>query len=51
VIDPAHSGDPRVPGVLRFNELVAKERRVTATIVQTVGAKGYDRFTIALGTD
>jgi predicted O-methyltransferase YrrM len=31
VIDPAHSDDPRVPGVLRFNERVAAEPRVSAT--------------------
>lgn len=51
VIDPAHSDDPRVPGVLRFNERVAAEPRVSATVIQTVGAKGYDGFTIALVTD
>ena len=51
VIDPAHSDDPRVPGVLRFNELVAAEPRVSATVIQTVGAKGYDGFTMALVTD
>lgn len=51
VIDPTKSDDPRVPGVLKFNELVAREPRVTATIVQTVGAKGYDGFTIAVVTE
>lgn len=51
VIDPAHSDDPRVPGVLRFNELVAAEPCVSATVIQTVGAKGYDGFTMALVTD
>lgn len=51
VIDPAHSDAPRVPGALRFNELVAAEPRVSATVIQTVGAKGYDGFTMALVTD
>ncbi len=35
----------------RFHELLADERateRVSATTVQTVGAKGYDGFTLAL---
>jgi predicted O-methyltransferase YrrM len=51
VIDPAKSDDPRVPGVLRFNQSVAAERRVGATVIQTVGAKGYDGFTFAVVTD
>ncbi len=56
VIDPSSppsssNDDPRVPGVRRFNELVAAERRVSATVIQTVGAKGYDGFTLALVTD
>lgn len=50
VINP-DAEDPRVPGVRRFNELVAAEPRVVATAVQTVGAKGYDGFTIAVVTD
>jgi predicted O-methyltransferase YrrM len=50
VINPA-AEDPRVPGVRRFNEVVAAEPRVAATAIQTVGAKGYDGFTIAVVTD
>ena len=34
----------------RFHEQLARESRVTATTIQTVGAKGYDGFTIALVT-
>ena len=49
VINP-NAEDPRVPGVRRFNELVAAEPRVVATAIQTVGAKGYDGFTIAVVT-
>jgi predicted O-methyltransferase YrrM len=49
VVDEA-SGDPRVQGVRRFNALLAGEPRVSATVVQTVGSKGYDGFAIALVT-
>jgi predicted O-methyltransferase YrrM len=49
VIDAA-SSDPSVRGVRRFLELLAAEPRVSATAVQTVGAKGYDAFAIALVT-
>jgi predicted O-methyltransferase YrrM len=47
VIDDA-SQDPSVRGVRRFNELLAADKRVSATTIQTVGSKGYDGFTIAL---
>jgi predicted O-methyltransferase YrrM len=46
VID-ADSSDQNVQGVRRFNELLAKDTRVTATAMQTVGSKGYDGFTVA----
>ena len=49
VIDPAND-DPRVLGVRRFNELLAREARVSATAIQTVGSKGYDGFALALVT-
>jgi predicted O-methyltransferase YrrM len=45
VVDPA-SSDERVRGVRRFLELVAAEPRVEATVVQTVGSKGYDGFAL-----
>lgn len=35
-------------GIRRFNEAIAREKRVSATTIQTVGAKGYDGFTLAL---
>ncbi len=44
------SSDPSVKGVRRFNEMLAMAKHVTATTIQTVGAKGYDGFTIALVT-
>jgi len=47
VID-AGSADANVQGVRRFNEMLAKEKRVSATAMQTVGSKGYDGFAIAL---
>jgi len=47
VVD-ARSRDAAVQGVRRLNQLMAAERRVAATALQTVGAKGYDGFAIAL---
>ncbi len=47
VIDST-SPDPRVQGVREFNDLVANEPRLDATTMQTVGAKGYDGFLIAI---
>ncbi len=44
----AASDDDRVQGARRFNELLAAEPRVSATIIQTVGGKGYDGFAMAL---
>jgi predicted O-methyltransferase YrrM len=49
VIDRGNS-DPGVQGIRRMNELVSAEPRVNATIIQTVGGKGYDGFMIALVT-
>ena len=42
------SDDPMVVGVRQLNEVLAKETRVIATTIQTVGANGYDGFTLAL---
>jgi predicted O-methyltransferase YrrM len=47
VVD-AGSADPSVQGVRRLHEQIAAEPRVGATAIQTVGAKGYDGFTVAL---
>jgi predicted O-methyltransferase YrrM len=47
VIDSA-SDDPSVAGSRRFTELLASEPRVSATLIQTVGSKGYDGFALAL---
>ena len=45
-----HSGDrdDNVRGVARFNEALAAEPRLMATIVQTVGIKGYDGLAMAV---
>lgn len=42
--------DASVQGVRRFNEMVASDPRVTATALQTVGAKGYDGLALVLVT-
>ncbi len=45
------STDPGVQGMRRFHELLARGvggHRISATTIQTVGAKGYDGFTLAL---
>jgi caffeoyl-CoA O-methyltransferase len=47
VIDAA-SEDVNVKGVRRFNDRLETDTRVSATMVQTVGAKGYDGFAMAL---
>jgi len=44
----ASSEDPRVQGVQRFLEAVARDERVSATAVQTVGTKGYDGLALVL---
>jgi predicted O-methyltransferase YrrM len=44
----ADTSNSTVQGVRRFNEALAAEPRVTATVVQTVGVKGYDGFALAL---
>ncbi|SFE05283.1 Predicted O-methyltransferase YrrM [Paenibacillus catalpae] len=43
-----HSTDPRVQGVRKFMDLLADDPRITATAIQTVGAKGYDGFVMGI---
>ncbi|MFG1479066.1 O-methyltransferase [Xanthobacter sp. V4C-4] len=45
VVD-AESADASVQGVRRFFDALAAETGVTATAIQTVGAKGYDGFAL-----
>ncbi|MFP3834043.1 O-methyltransferase [Chryseobacterium sp. SIMBA_028] len=40
--------DEKVKGVQRFNKMLANNPKVTATIMQTVGAKEYDGMAIAI---
>jgi predicted O-methyltransferase YrrM len=47
VVD-ASSSDENVQGIRRFMQALSKETRVTATAIQTVGAKGYDGFVLAV---
>ena len=49
VVDAA-SADPDVIGVRRMFEAIAREPRLKATAIQTVGAKGWDGFVLAIVT-
>lgn len=47
ILDPAHP-DPRVQGTRALFEALAAEPRLRATAVQTVGAKKWDGFALAV---
>jgi predicted O-methyltransferase YrrM len=47
VADPA-STDPNVLGVRRYFDTMARDPRLSATAIQTVGIKGYDGFSLAI---
>jgi predicted O-methyltransferase YrrM len=47
VVDAA-TGDESVDGVRGMFELMGADRRLVATAIQTVGAKGYDGFALAV---
>jgi predicted O-methyltransferase YrrM len=47
VIEP-DCDDPMVQGVRRFTDILAAEPRLSATVLQTVGTKGYDGFALAV---
>jgi predicted O-methyltransferase YrrM len=47
IIEADHA-DTRVQAIRRFNEMLADDARVAATILQTVGTKGYDGIAMAL---
>ncbi|NIJ20085.1 putative O-methyltransferase YrrM [Sphingomonas naasensis] len=49
VLDPA-SDDPRIIGTRALYDAVAAEPRLSATALQTIGAKPWDGFLIALVT-
>lgn len=44
------SSDADIQGIRRFAEMAAAERRVSSTVIQTVGSKNYDGFAILLVT-
>ena len=46
----AISDDENIQGVRRFAEMVSREKRVSATVLQTVSEKGYDGFAFLLVT-
>ncbi len=46
----AGATDPRVHGVRAFNALLARDRRLSSTILQIVSGKGYDGFAVSLVT-
>jgi predicted O-methyltransferase YrrM len=46
--DDPSGGNDTIKGVRRFYELLAAEPRVSATAIQTVGAKGHDGFALAI---
>jgi len=47
VVDAA-TDNADIVGTRRLFDAIAAERRVSATAIQTVGAKGYDGFVIAV---
>ncbi|MDQ0325281.1 putative O-methyltransferase YrrM [Rhodopseudomonas julia] len=49
VTDP-QSAQPGVVGTRRFLEMIGGEPRLSATAIQTVGAKGWDGFVLAIVT-
>jgi predicted O-methyltransferase YrrM len=47
----SESSDANIIGIQQMLKTIAGERRVTATAIQTVGAKGYDGFVLARVVD
>jgi predicted O-methyltransferase YrrM len=47
-VTEARTADPDVVGVRRMFELMAREPRLSATAIQTVGSKGWDGFALAI---
>jgi len=47
----AHSQDPAVVAMRTVLAMMASEPRVSTTVLQTVGAKGYDGLAVALVTE
>lgn len=51
MIVDAENKDPRVSGTRELFDKIAKDTRLTATAIQTVGSKGYDGFAMAIVKD
>jgi len=49
-IADASSSDPSIIGTRQMFEWMSRDPRLSATALQTVGAKGYDGFAIAIVT-
>ena len=47
-ISNSNSSDPKIKGVRKFFEILSLESRVSTTVIQTVGCKGYDGFSLAV---
>jgi predicted O-methyltransferase YrrM len=43
----ARPGDATAQGIRSMAEWIGQEPRLTATVIQTVGSKGYDGFLLA----
>ena len=50
ILDEA-TDEPSIVGTRRLFEMIATDTRIDATVLQTVGAKGYDGFVLALVKD
>ena len=50
ILDPDAEDGGIAAGVRRFYEMLADEPRISATAIQTVGAKGHDGFAVGLVT-
>jgi len=48
MVADATSTDPDIQGTRRMAEMLAAEPRLSATVVQNVGVKGYDGFALAV---
>ncbi|WP_244817406.1 O-methyltransferase [Caballeronia sp. Lep1P3] len=44
----AHSKDPDVIGLHRFFDMLASEKQLSSTAIQTVGSKGWDGFSLSI---
>jgi len=45
------SGDADLQGIRSFAEMAAAEKRVSSTVIQSVGSKNYDGFAVILVTE